>query len=875
MKRFQLVTIMMMAAVGASAFAAERRGASRPSTKPATPRTNNAIQATPPEKIHTLKDFKVELIHTVQADTEGSWVSMCVDGKGRLIVCDQYGGLFRVTPPAIGASPNETKVEKIPAKIGAANGLLWAFDALYVVVNDYTNYRNNGVYRVTSSKNDDVLDDVKLVKSLAGAGGAGDHGPHAALLSPDGKSIFIVVGNKSPLAEITGSHIAQRFGEDHLLPRMPDGRGFMRDKMAPGGNIYKMSPDGKSFELYATGFRNEYDAAFNKDGELFAYDADMEYDFNTSWYRPTRICHVISGAEFGWRNGAGKWPEWYEDSFGPVLNIGPGSPTGVTFGYGAKFPAKYQNTLFICDWSWGKMHAIHLKPNGATYTAEREEFLNGAPLPLTDIVIRPQDGAMYFTIGGRKVQSGLYRVTYVGSESTAPAATESGTKEQVAARELRHKLEALHGKTNWTDVEAISAMEGVWRQLGSEDRAIRTAARTALEQIPVKHWQAQALAEKEPAKAIPALLALVRVTGEDPFHRTPNYKEDKALQGQILDALKKIEFTKLPDWQKLAMIRTYAVCFVRMGKPTEAQTTEIVSRLDSQFPAKTLPLNYDLCMLLVYLQDPQIAAKAAPMLSSAATQEEQIEYGRSLRMLRAGWTPELRKQQFEWLNRAVNYRGGASFSAFIDMIRKDTIDSLSLAEKAQLKTYIENPPKKTSPLEALSAALQGRERHSWTVAELAPKAEAGMKGRNFERGRKMFGMVGCFACHRFANEGGMVGPDLSAIGSRFGVRDILVSIIEPSKEINEQFTATVVKTTDGDQIVGRIVNLNGDRISVNTDLFDPNQQTSVDRNKVKSIEQSKISLMPEGLLDYLKEEEALDLLAYLISGGNPQHEAFK
>jgi putative heme-binding domain-containing protein len=870
MNRFQPLVFLIASAVSLSAFAAQAKPA-----KPAAERKNNAIQATPPEKIHTLKDFKVELIHTVPAETEGSWVSMCVDGKGRLIVCDQYGGLFRVTPPAVNSSPNETKVEKIPAKIGAANGLLWAFDSLYVVVNDYQNYRNNGVYRVTSSKNDDVLDDVKLMKSLAGPGGAGDHGPHAAVLSPDGQSIFIVVGNKSPLAEITGSKIAQRFGEDHLLPRMPDGRGFMRDKMAPGGNIYKMSPDGKSFELYATGFRNEYDAGFNKDGELFAYDADMEYDFNTSWYRPTRICHVISGAEFGWRNGAGKWPEWYEDSFGPVINIGPGSPTGVTFGYGAKFPAKYQNAMFACDWSWGKLYAIHLKPNGATYTAEKEEFLNGSPLPLTDIVIRPQDGAMYFTIGGRKVQSGLYRVTYTGGESTAPAVHNPGTPEQVAARELRHKLEAFHGRTEWTEVQAISAMESVWRQLGNEDRAIRSAARTALEQIPLKHWKAQALAEKDPAKGIPALLALVRVTGEDPFHRTQGYTEDKALQSEILKSLQAIDFTKLQDWQKLAMVRTYAVCFVRMGQPTEAQKVEILSRLDPQFPAKTLPLNYDLCMLLVYLQDPQIAGKAVPMLSSAATQEEQIEYGRSLRMLKAGWTPELRKQQFEWLGRAVNYRGGASFGAFIEMIRNDSIATLTPAEKEQLKPFLENPPKKTSPLEALSAALQGRERHTWTVDQLAPKAEQAMKGRNFERGRKMFGMVGCFACHRFANEGGMVGPDLSAVGSRFGVRDILVSIIEPSKEINEQFTATVVKTTDGDQVVGRIVNLNGDRVMVNTDLFDPNQQTAVDRNKVKSIETSKISLMPEGLLDYLKEDEVEDLLAYLISGGNPQHEAFK
>ena len=127
------------------------------------------------------------------------------------------------------------------------------------------------------------------------------------------------------------------------------------------------------------GFRNEYDAAFNRQGDLFTYDADMEWDFNTPWYRPTRVCLAASGAEFGWRNGTGKMSAYYPDSLPAVVDIGPGSPTGVTFGYGAKFPAKYQEAFFICDWSYGKLYAVHLKPKGAASQAEVEEFLNGSP----------------------------------------------------------------------------------------------------------------------------------------------------------------------------------------------------------------------------------------------------------------------------------------------------------------------------------------------------------------------------------------------------------------------------------------------------------------------------------------------------------------
>ena len=128
---------------------------------------------------------------------------------------------------------------------------------------------------------------------------------------------------------------------------------------------------------------------------------------------------MTSGSEWGWRNGSGKFPPYYPDNLPPVYEIGPGSPTGMVFGYGARFPAKYQEALFMCDWSYGKLYAMYLTPHGSSYKAEAEEFLFGSPLPLTDLVINPKDGAMYFAVGGRKTQSGLYRVTYIGGDSTA------------------------------------------------------------------------------------------------------------------------------------------------------------------------------------------------------------------------------------------------------------------------------------------------------------------------------------------------------------------------------------------------------------------------------------------------------------------------
>src|SRR5437870_2050839 len=96
--------------------------------------------ATPAETLKVLKGFQAELLYSVPKDQQGSWVNMCVDLKGRLIVSDQTGPLYRITPPALGGPATDTKVEKLDVPIGEAHGLLWAFDHLYVVVNKGKKY---------------------------------------------------------------------------------------------------------------------------------------------------------------------------------------------------------------------------------------------------------------------------------------------------------------------------------------------------------------------------------------------------------------------------------------------------------------------------------------------------------------------------------------------------------------------------------------------------------------------------------------------------------------------------------------------------------------------------------------------------------------
>jgi putative heme-binding domain-containing protein len=783
-------------------------------------------------------------------------VNLCNDDKGRIYASDQYGVLYRFTPPAPGQTLKPADVQKVPVDIRAVNGMLFAFGSLYVGVNDYENQITSGLYRITDSDGDDQLDKAELLRGMKAKG---DHGVHAIVKTPDGKGLYLICGNNvEPTKAAPTSPVKPLWDDDHLLPRMPDGRGHNRSRLAPAGIIYRVDPEGKNFEVFANGFRNIYDASVNRDGDLFTYDADMEYDFNTPWYRPTRVNHVLSGGEYGWRNGAGKYPEFYIDNLPATLNIGPGSPTGTTFGYGAKFPAKYQNAFYILDWSWGKIYAVHLTPDGASYTATKEEFITGGPLPVTDAIIHP-DGAMYFAIGGRRVQSGLYRVTYKGSESTAPVEHKPVAN---PARELRESLEAFHGKT---DSKAVAT---AWPHLRSDDRSIRNAARVAIEHQPVAEWGSKALAETNVTAQLEALLAMTRVTSK------ANPKDTK-VRDAILTALLKHNFAKITHEQQLGHVRILQIVLNRFGNPDDATLAKIVAQLDPSYPAESFELNWLLTETLAYLQAPNTAAKAMALIEAAPSQEPEMQYARSLRFLKTGWTKELRQQQLEWFLRAANYNGGASFTKFIEFIRNDSLATFTDAEKKEHAELIAKKAERKSAIDLSGAMFAGRTPTIWKLEDLSKAATNGMKGRDFDKGQKMFAASACFACHRFGNAGGMTGPDLTGAGGRYSPHDLLDQIINPSKEINEQFAPIVVTRKDGSTVSGVIVNLSGDNVTINTDLSDPSQRINIDRKTVESIEPSKISLMPPNMLMMLTKDEILDLVAYTLSGGNRNNAAFK
>lgn len=165
---------------------------------------------------------------------------------------------------------------------------------------------------------------------------------------------------------------------------------------------------------------------------------------------------------------------------------------------------------------------------------------------------------------------------------------------------------------------------------------------------------------------------------------------------------------------------------------------------------------------------------------------------------------------------------------------------------------------------------------NWTVDELVPVVNKGLKSkRSFERGQKLYAETSCSLCHHFGRDGGGVGPDLTGVSGTFSVRDLLENIIEPSKQISSLYVTTIVVKKDGDTVTGWVPEETDTTVSVMEDMLVAGKLTVIKRTDIAEMKPSTVSLMPEGLLNTLKEDEISDLVAFLLSGGDSTQKMFQ
>ncbi|MEO6596132.1 MAG: heme-binding protein [Planctomycetota bacterium] len=823
--------------------------------------------------------FDAEVLYSVP-QSQGSWVALAFDPKGRLVVSDQDDkGVFRVTLLPPGDPAGAVRVEPLPGFpsvpvrwgsriVSGALGFLHAHDSLYMST-------MRGFYRVRDTDGDDMYDEFTLLKELHPGW---EHSAHSIVQTADGKALYLVSGNHSRLPDGVQSLQPPVWAVDSLLSPLPDPQGHAVGIGPPGGWICRISPDGSAWTMVASGMRNCVDLAINREGELFTYDSDLEFDIGSPWYRPTRVLHVTMASEFGWRAGSAKWPDHYPDSNGAVVDIGPGSPTAISFGYDSRFPANYREKLFLCDWTFGTIYTLDLEERGSSYTGTARQFLSGAPLNIAAMRFGP-DGNMYFVVGGRNTASKLYRVCYVGGDvGDAPAKHMVANQ---ALRDLRHRLEAFHGRND----AGAAAIDAAWPNLSHDDRDIRYAARLAIECQDVALWRDRVLAETDPRTVIYGVIALCR-HGEG------------ALSSLVPAKLLAISFGDLERDDRLALLRAYSLCLIRLDAPVQADVDAIVAQLDPFFPAQDRELDAELCRVLAYLDAPTVVRKTIDLMKvtkvQALTYDKQMllrhEFGRAileamantpnsqnihyayaLRRVRSGWTLDDRKFLFTWLKETLEKSGGKSFAGYIRAIREDAIAHLPPEDVAAVAWLLGEVA--TFDLSALP--MPKGPPGAWTLASATKLFADDLKGRDYENGKNMFAAGRCIACHRFAGDGGYAGPDLGSLGNRFSIGDILAAICDPSASLAEQYVASMVTLKDGKQLYGRVIYRNEREIAVACNPYDLGKLEKRPAAFVTSVRVSPVSMMPPGTIALMNAEELRDLMAYLVSGGDKKHRVFR
>ncbi|QEG37610.1 DUF7133 domain-containing protein [Bythopirellula goksoeyrii] len=361
-------------------------------------------------RFNIAKDFVIERL--MRDDEVGSLIAMAFDSQGDILASREGGNLLLITDSDDNGTPDS--VEVFCDKLKNVQGILPLGTRVFAIGDGPEGV---ALYRLRDADRDGSAEEIQALVPIRGS--RGEHGAHAVRLGPDGL-IYVVVGNHARVGAKPGpqSPFRSAYEGDLIQPRFEDPRGHAVGIPAPGGTIFRTDADGTFVELVAGGMRNSYDFGFSPQGELFTYDADMEWDMGAPWYRPTRVNHVTAGAELGWRSGWAKWPSYYLDSLPPALELGAGSPTGVEFYDHNVFPERYHGAMFACDWASGLIHAIRFKRNGSTYNAASEVFLAGRPLNATDLAVGP-DGALYFCTGGRGTDGGVYRVRWTGATPLA------------------------------------------------------------------------------------------------------------------------------------------------------------------------------------------------------------------------------------------------------------------------------------------------------------------------------------------------------------------------------------------------------------------------------------------------------------------------
>ena len=174
----------------------------------------------------------------------------------------------------------------------------------------------------------------------------------------------------------------------------------------------------------------------------------------------------------------------------------------------------------------------------------------------------------------------------------------------------------------------------------------------------------------------------------------------------------------------------------------------------------------------------------------------------------------------------------------------------------------------------------------WKHSDLTEDLKRVGQHRTFASGKQLFAALGCIQCHRMSKEDAAASPSLSGFGQAVGpnmdetvkkykhdASALLREILESSRNIDEKYRQVIVALEDGKTHIGVITSEDESMLTILSGS--PPKEVKIPKQSIDDRVASPLSIMPSGLLNTLEKEQILDLLAYLIAGGNADHAAFQ
>jgi putative heme-binding domain-containing protein len=105
--------------------------------------------------------------------------------------------------------------------------------------------------------------------------------------------------------------------------------------------------------------------------------------------------------------------------------------------------------------------------------------------------------------------------------------------------------------------------------------------------------------------------------------------------------------------------------------------------------------------------------------------------------------------------------------------------------------------------------------------------------------------------------------------------DLAEAIVNPSGTISDRYRYTDYHLPEGRVVTGKVVEETPKELQVSTNAFSPTLRTMIKKDQIIKEQDSPVSPMPSGLVNRLNEKELSDLLAFLVSGGDKNHQVYE